>query len=115
MGHALRSLPPPSGLEMALRHHAEVALCILSLEDRQAWWEGLARPGQPRAELSRAGEPGFLWATETGERPARCGHALARTAAPGTLKLDNTCHSESVITFHKNSVVIQQLFMALLI
>lgn len=65
------SLPSPtlrlSGLEIELRLSTEVALCTLSLEDGQAWREGLALPGMPGlggADLSRArGIGGFLWAT----------------------------------------------------
>lgn len=46
---------------MELKLRTEVALCILSLEDRQAWREGLALPGLPgqdRAEPRRAGDVG---------------------------------------------------------
>ena len=99
----------PSGLEREPRLRTEVALCILSPEDRPAWWEGLALPGLPGEDgAERVGLSLGLWSR--GGPPAWGGHALARTAAPSTPKPSSTCHSGSVTGSPKSPAVIQQLF-----
>lgn len=60
---------------------SEVALCILSLQDRHPGGRGWHCQGQ-RGCLNRASAGAFPGPPGQGRDPARCGHTLARPAAP---------------------------------